>query len=139
MIARIAAAASIWPRWPRSAWISGRSGAVEPMIASVERQETSSAFCAARQAPKRPASAQAVENCVPLISASPSFAASASGASPAAASASAPGRRRPPTSASPSPSIDRRHVGERREVARGADRALHRHHRGHAALEHRLR
>ena len=39
MIARIAAAASIWPRWPRSAWISGRSGAVEPMIASVERQD----------------------------------------------------------------------------------------------------
>ncbi len=105
MIARIASAASICPRWPRSAWISGRSGAVEPMIASVDSAEISSAFCAARQAPNSPASAQAVENWVPLISASPSFAASVIGASPAAASASAPGSTRPPYSACPAPSI----------------------------------
>ena len=139
MIARIAAAASIWPRWPRSAWISGRSGAVEPMIASVDRQETSSAFCAARQAAKRPASAQAVENCVPLISASPSLAARVSGASPAAASASAPGRTPAVVLGLARAEHHRGHVGERREVARGADRALHRHDRGHAAREHRLR
>ena len=84
-----------------------RSGAVEPMIASVDIAEmTSSAFCAARQAPKRPASAQAVENCVPLISASPSFAASTTGARPGRGqrlgARHARGRR---SSASPSPSI----------------------------------
>ena len=32
----------------------------------------------------------------------------------------------------------RRHMGERREIAGGADRALRRHDRDHAALEHRL-
>ena len=30
-----------------------------------------------------------------------------------------------------------RHMGERREIARGADRALRRNHRRHAAIEHR--
>jgi hypothetical protein len=39
---------------------------------------------------------------------------------------------------SPTP-IMARHVGERREVARGADRALRRHHRGQqAARQHRF-
>ncbi len=105
MIARITAAASICPRWPRSAWISALSGAVDPMIASVDIAEIRSAFCPARHAPNSPASAHAVENCVPLMSASPSFAASAMGARPAARSAAAPGSTAPPTSASPSPSI----------------------------------
>ena len=53
-----AAAASIWPAWPRSAWISGSSGAVEPMIASVDSAAVTSAACAARQAPNSPASAR---------------------------------------------------------------------------------
>ena len=73
------------------------------MIASVERQEITRAFCAARQPANSPASAQAVETWVPLISASPSFGPSSTGASPAAASASAAGVARPATVASPSP------------------------------------
>ena len=75
------------------------------MIASVESAEVTSADCAAFQAPNRPASAQAVENCVPLISARPSFGPSAIGVSPAWASASAPGRVAPAKSASPAPII----------------------------------
>jgi hypothetical protein len=34
--ARSAEAASIWPLWPRSVWISGWKGAEEPMAASVD-------------------------------------------------------------------------------------------------------
>ncbi len=74
-------------------------------MASVESAETTSAVCAAAQAPKRPASAKAVENCVPLISASPSLGPSVTGSSPASASAFRPGRMRPATSASPAPII----------------------------------
>ena len=55
--ARIAAAASICPAWPRKLWISGCKGAVEPMIASVDKAEITSADRAAFQAPNRPASA----------------------------------------------------------------------------------
>ena len=75
-------------------------------------------------APNRPASAQAVENCVPLISASPSLGPSVTGR----------GRRRERLGGGQGLArdldlalADHRggHVGERREVARGADRALH--------------
>ena len=104
-MARIAAAASIWPRCPRRAWISGWSGAVDPMIASVDSAETTSASRAQRQASNSPISAKAVENCVPLMSASPSFGPSVTGASPARASAWAPGSVSPSNSASPAPII----------------------------------
>ena len=97
--------ASIWPRWPRRAWISGCSGAVEPMIASVDRAEITNAEFAARHASNSPASAKAVENCVPLIKASPSFGPNSSGVRPAAASAAPPGMTRPSNSASPWPII----------------------------------
>ena len=88
------AAASIWPAWPRRAWISGCKGAVDPMIASVDRAEVTSADCAACASRRnRPASAKAVENWVPLIRASPSFGPSATGARPAGASACRAGHR----------------------------------------------
>ena len=75
------------------------------MIASVESAEATIAPSVRRQASNSAASAWAVENCVPLISASPSLARSATGSSPTAASASAPGSERPSTLASPSPII----------------------------------
>ena len=91
----MAAATSIWPRWPRSAWISGSSGAVEPMIASVDRLAVSTVASASRHAVNSPASAQAVENWVPLMSPRPSFGPSTTGVSPAFSSAVRPGMRVP--------------------------------------------
>ena len=101
----MAAATSIWPWWPRRVWISARVGAVEPMMASVDIAAVTTAARAQAMARNSPIRPSAVENCVPLISASPSLAPSVTGASPARASASAPGRRSPPTRASPWPII----------------------------------
>ncbi len=57
----------------------------------------------ARSAAKRPASASAVETCVPLSSASPSLGPSTTGCSPASPSASRAATTRPEIRASPSP------------------------------------
>ncbi len=81
------------------------SGAVEPMIASVDSAAVTTAVAAFRQAPQRPVSAQAVENCVPLMRASPSLAPSTMAARPARPRASPPGRSSPATIARPSPII----------------------------------
>ena len=72
----------------------------------------------------RTSSAIAVETWVPLISASPSLGPSTSGSSPSRASASPAGSVSPPSRISPSPSRAALEMGERREIARGADRAL---------------
>ena len=66
----------------------------------------------------------AVVSCVPLMSASPSFASSTAGARPAARSASEAGRRLPVPVHLPFPDEREREVRERREISRGADRAL---------------
>ena len=75
------------------------------MIASVDMAEVTMAARAARQPSKRPASAQAVENCVPLIRASPSLGPSTTGVRPAARRASSPGMTCPCNVASPAPII----------------------------------
>ena len=71
--ARRAAAVSIWPRWRRSAWIRGSNGASEPRAASSDSAPVTRAERKRVSASKRPARAFAVENCVPLRSARPSF------------------------------------------------------------------
>ena len=76
-------------------------------------------------------------NCVPLMSESPSFAASRTGSRPARASASAPGEA---LAAEPRLALAderQREMRERREIAGGADRAARRHDRQNAALEQR--
>ena len=103
--ARSAAATSIWPAWPRRVWISSAKGAVEPMAASVDSAPVTMAERSARLARKRPASASAVDTCVPLMSASPSFATSTTGVSPARARAAPPVIRSPFNMASPWPII----------------------------------
>ena len=75
------------------------------MIASVDKAQVSTAADALRHAPHRPTSAHAVENCVPLISARPSFAPSVIGFKPAFFRASAAGIRVPSYIVSPSPII----------------------------------
>ena len=63
------------------------NGVSEPLAASVDSAPVTSAAWNTRSIANRPASASAVENCVPLSSARPSFGPSTSGASPARASA----------------------------------------------------
>ena len=76
-------------------WIRGSNGVSEPLAASVDRAPVTRPIWNRRSASKSPASAYAVENCVPLSSASPSFGPSLSGSSPAAARASLPAQRVP--------------------------------------------
>lgn len=63
----------IWPGWPRKVWISGCSGAMAPMIASVASALVKEAAWVARQPSKKPASAQAVENWMRVMRARPFF------------------------------------------------------------------
>ncbi len=103
--ARSAAAVSIWPRWRRSAWMRASNGVSEPRAASVASAPVTRAAWNAVSASNNPASAIAVENCVPLSSASPSFGPSTMGAIPAAARASDAGTRPAGEKTSPTPSI----------------------------------
>ena len=75
----------------------------EPCNASSDCAQARSATRASRRARTSPSAANAVMNCVPLMSESPSFAAGRIGSSPTRVSASNPGRRSPSTNASPSP------------------------------------
>ena len=75
----------------------------DPCSASSDIAQAMSAARESLRARTIPSEAIAAMNWVPLISDSPSFAASLMGSSPAAASASAPGLRTPSTHASPSP------------------------------------
>ena len=75
------------------------------MTASVDMAPVTTAARRQAMARNSPTSASAAENCVPLISASPSLAPSVTGARPARAKASVPGRRVPATRASPWPII----------------------------------
>ena len=138
MIARIAAAASICPRCPRSAWISGRSGAVEPMIASVDIAEMTQRVLRRPPGAEEPGQRaggrelRAVDQRQPLL-----------GRERHRREPRRRERRRAghPLAADLGLAVaehHRRHVGERREVARGPDRALRRHHRRHARGQHRL-
>ena len=97
--AQAPSATSIWPRWPRSAWMRGSNGVSEPRAASVDSAPVTSADCeqSARLRTGRRARS-AVENCVPLSSAS----------LPSARARAARGPRRASASA-------RRHARRRRE------------------------
>ena len=103
--ARSAAAVSICPRCRRSLWMRASNGASEPRAASVASAPVISAARSRRSAANSPASALAVENCVPLRSASPSLGPSSIGASPAAASAASAGCRPEGANTSPTPII----------------------------------
>ena len=77
--------------------IRARRRSTSAPVANAERNSVS--------ASNRPTSALAVENCVPLSSASPSLGRSAIGSRPASASAAAAGAMRPPRRTSPTPII----------------------------------
>ena len=79
-----------------------------------------------------------MENCVPLISASPSFALSSTGFKPAFVNASAPGHVPPPKFCFPVAHHYSRHVRKGRKIARSANRALRRDHGCNAFGQHIL-
>ena len=121
------------------AWMRG----VERMQSTrAARRSTAPRRCR-RRAPavrRRPAPAPstAVDTCVPLISASPSFGAERRPAArPARLQRVAAGSASRPSHTSPSPIEHEREVRQRREVAAGADRAAARHARMDAAVEQR--
>ncbi len=112
------------PACGRAAWIRASKGTVDPRSASIDIAAAMSAARASRHASTRASARTAVDACVPLMSASPSFGPSATGLSPARCSASAPvsaaaGGRQHLAFADQ----HEREVRERREVAAGADRA----------------
>ena len=103
-MARSVWATSIWPRWPRRAWMRGSNGASEPSRASTDRPPAASAAAKIASARKRPAMAVAVENWVPFNSASPSFGPSVMGLRPARFRPSTADRVSPLCRVSPTPS-----------------------------------
>ncbi len=131
------AAAATWPRSGRSAWICGRNEVREPFSASTESAHAMSAAFASRRARTSPSASCAAMNCVPLMSESPSFAASRTGSRPARASASPPGSRSPPNHASPSPTSGSARCASGARSPGRADRAARRHDRQDAAVEQR--
>ena len=80
-------------------------GVSEPRAASVASAPVTSARAKQHLGLEQRGQRMAVENCVPLSSASPSFGPSTIGASPACSSACSAGRRSPCTNASPTPII----------------------------------
>ena len=136
--ARSASATSIWPRWPRSAWMRGSNGVSEPFAASVASAPVISAAWNTRSIANSAAERlgggelRAVEQREAFLRAEH--------------------QRRQPRArqrrigrhalAVEEGLADAEHRGghvrERREIARRADRALLRHHRDHAAVEHLL-
>ncbi len=132
---------SIWPGWPRSAWMRASNGASEPLAASVRQRAGDQRGREQRSAPRtgRPARS-AVETCVPLSSARPSL-----GPSVERRQADARQRLAPPAArrlrASDLADADQAagQVRERRQIARRADRALARDHRQNVLRQQRHR
>ena len=102
----------------------GSKGVSEPLIASVDSAPATTAACITRSAPMSAARAMAVETWVPLSSARPSLGPSTTGSRPTRARAAAPPRVRPSIWSFALADCHERQMGERREVAGGADRAL---------------
>ncbi len=80
-------------------------GVSDPRAPSVDKAPVAKAERNSVSALNRPTSALAVENCVPLSSASPSLGRGVIGSRPTSASAAAAGATRSPTRASPTPII----------------------------------
>ncbi len=106
-----------------------------PSIASTDMAATTSAAAASRSASSSARAPTAVITWVPLISASPSFGASSSALDVGQLQRHRAGH---PLAAQRRLALadqDQRQVGERRQVAGGADRSLARHDRVHAGVE----
>jgi hypothetical protein len=96
-------AAILCPGCPRTRWMRGSKAVSVPRAASSERAPATSAAASRRSVANSPTSASAVDTCVPLMSANPSFGPRRSGFNPASANAVAAGTVRPFRRTSPSP------------------------------------
>jgi hypothetical protein len=101
---RYSRAAAICPGWPRTSWMRSSKGASLPFNASTDMAPATRAAANTSSAPNNPASASAVETCVPLIRARPSLARSLRGSNPAKRKPSLAGSSVPRTRTSPMPS-----------------------------------
>ena len=136
--ARRAAAVSIWPRWRRSAWIRGSNGASEPRAASSDSAPVTRAERKRRLGFEEAGQGvggrelRAVEKGEAFFRREHDRLEARFG--------KRLGRRQHAVADEHFADADHRsrHVGERREVARGAGRALRGNDRRHAAGEHRL-
>ena len=132
------AAASICPRWPRTAWMRASNGVSLPRHASTDSAPATNAAAIARSAANNPASASAVDTCVPLSSASPSFGPEhRPAASPRCASASRAGIDATVELRLAFADQHGRQMRERREIAGRADRSLRRNARHDARVAER--
>ena len=115
----------------------GSNGVSLPRHASTDSAPATNAAASARSAANRPASASAVDTCVPLSSARPSFGPSVTGCRPAARERVA---RRHDAAVDPRLAFadqHRRKMRERREIAGRADRSLRRNARHDAGVGER--
>ena len=100
------------------------NGTVEPLNASSDSASATTAASSSRRASRTASPPAAAIRCVPLMSASPSLGSSATGSRPARRSAAAPSQALAVELRLALADQHEREVGERREVARGPDRAL---------------
>ena len=117
-------ATSIWPGWPRSAWMRASNGPSLPRAASTVSAPITSADSSTGWKANSACSASAVLAWVPLISARPSLAANVSGADAVLRQHLA---RRAALAVDDELALAQQrqhHVAERCQVARGAHRAL---------------
>ena len=128
----------IWPGWPRSSWMRGSNGVSLPMAASTAMAPATTAAAKRFSAAKRPMQRQrgrdlrAVEQRQSFLGAEREGREPRDLESPRARAAISPLWR-----TLPQPEQHRGHVGERGEIARGADGALRRNARIHARVEQR--
>ena len=120
---------------PRTSWMRSSKGASLPFNASTDMAPATTAAANTSSAPNNPASASAVETCVPLIRARPSLARSLRGSSPAKRKPSLAGSSVPRTRTSPMPEQYRAQVRQGRQIPRGAHRALRGNHGIHLMLQ----
>ena len=121
--ARRLRAEAAWPGCGRAAWMRGSKATSVPLSASRVRAPDHVGACA-RAARPRPGRGPptAVMSCVPLMRARPSLASSTTGARPGGRAAPPPPAPAPPVVTALAFADERqRQVGERRQVAAGAD------------------
>ena len=132
------AALASWPGCGRSAWISAMKTLSVPRSAWIESDAAMSIWRINAMPSSRARISCPSMPSVPLMSARPSFSASSIGARPASASASSARRRAPPRVTDVTFAHQgERHVRERREVTRAAERSELVHDGGDAGVEQR--
>ncbi len=134
---RYSRATAICPGCPRTSCMRASNGESLPFNASTDMAPATTAAANRSSAPNSPASASAVDTCVPLIKARPSLARSLRGSRPAAVKPSAAGNTLPRTRTCADAEQHRAQVRQRRQIAGCAHRSLRGNHRIDLVLQQR--